>query len=223
MPILTTTPARVALILAVLASGIVGSTAVASQRTGALGPQSSSTVTTIAQADSGGMAGSTNQTIAVRRKGLPPMVFTDDGAVSSLIKSTRAQIESLEVGLAKDLAHGSFRARQTRRTVDSSPHQKGGSTTDELLSARKELGALKQALRSDLANGEFRAPQTGREVAKRQAAPSGAGEAALANGAVSVSDDVWSLEMAIERDLHAKRFKAIETHFVIDGRRWKTN
>ena len=67
------------------------------------------------------------------------------------------------------------------------------------------------------------APQTRREVAKREEAPSTAGEAALADGAVSVSDDVWSLEMAIERDLHTKEFKAIETHFVIDGRRWKVN
>jgi len=222
MAMLTATPARVALILAVLASGIVGSTAVASQRTSALGPQSAGTVTTIARADNAGGSGFPDQPIAVRRKGLPPIVFTDDRAVSSLIKSTRAQLKSLEGGLAKDLAHGRFRAQQTRRTVDSSPRQKGASTTDELLSARNELGALKRALRTDLANGEFRAPQTGRELGKRQTAPLGAGEVALAKGAVSVSDDVWSLEMAIERDLHAKRFKAIETHFVIDGRRWKT-
>jgi len=222
MAMLTATPARVALILAVLASGIVGSTAVASQRTSALGPQSAGTVTTITRADNAGGSGFPDQPIAVRRKGLPPIVFTDDGAVSSLIKSTRAQLKSLEGGIAKDLAHGRFRAQQTRRTVDSSPRQKGASTTDELLSARNELGALKRALRTDLANGEFRAPQTGRELGKRQTAPLGAGEVALAKGAVSVSDDVWSLEMAIERDLHAKRFKAIETHFVIDGRRWKT-
>ena len=82
---------------------------------------------------------------------------------------------------------------------------------------------MKEALREDLADGDFRAPHTRREVAERGEPSYGTGEDSLASGAVSISDEMLSLEMAMELDIHANDFTAIETHFAIDGRRWKVD
>ena len=225
MTTLTKSAVRIALVLALLAFGIVESTAAASQHASAAGTQTTGTVTTIAQADNANGVGPGTHGIAVLRKGSPAIVFTDDSAIALQLKSTRAEIKSLEAALAKDLARGDFRACETGRIAAASSRRSARGATSspaaQLLAARGELSALKQAFRTDLANGDFYAPQTSRELRQHHAGPMGDGEMALAKGAVSVSDDVWSLKMAIERDLHAKTFRAIETHFNIDGRRWK--
>ncbi|MDR3685643.1 MAG: hypothetical protein P4L93_01610 [Coriobacteriia bacterium] len=221
MTTLTKSAVRIALVLALLASGIVGSTALASQRANAAGTQAAESVTTINQAANDGDTPVQDQQVAVVRKGSPAVVFTGDRAITLQLESTRAVIKALKAALAKDLARGDFHARHTQRVVDSRSCLVAQSPAGQLLAARSELDALRQSLRTDLANGDFYAPYTSRELAGHHAAAVGGGEEALARGALAVSDDTWSLEMAIERDLHAKDFRAVETHFAIDGRRWQ--
>lgn len=212
-----------ALILALLGLVVAESAAVASQRTSAMRTQDPRIVTASPSSRTPAETPFQNREIVVRRQGAPTIVFTDASAIAFQLTLTRADIDVFEAALAKDLAHGDFRARETQRVVGADHHQAAQSAADELLSARRELGRLKQALREDLADGDFDAPHTRREVAGHDPVPSVAGNEALASGAVSVSDEFWSLKMAVEKDLHARDFRAIETHFVIDGRRWKVN
>jgi len=218
---LTKVNLRSAVVLALLGLVVAESTALASQRIRVTLTPSRTIVTTSSQAMSVRWIPLRNREAVVLRRGAPAIVFTDDSAIGFQLALTRAEIQSFEHALAKDLAHREFRARQTRRAVSTSEHTVARSTADELVSTQRELGRLKTALRNDLANGDLRAPQTRRELARREHAPLGNGADALASGAISVSDDIWGLEMAVEKDLHARDFTAIETHFEIDGRRWK--
>ena len=162
-----------------------------------------------------------NRPIEIVRRNAPTIVFTDDHAIAEDLASTQAQLRQFEAALSKDLANGDFQAPRTRRVVNASRRHLQESPADTLGSVRAELGRLKKALRADIANGEFHGPQTLADASKARSATYGTADAALANNAVAVSDDIWSLKMAIERDLHAHEFTAIETHFNIDGRRWK--
>jgi len=220
MTVLTRAKLSNVLVFALLGVVAIASTAAATQHTNEPSPQVTVIVAATTAARGVGEAGSGGG-IAVVRRGAPTIVFIDDTAIDYDIASTRAKIKAFEAALAKDLAHGDFRARQTRRVVRTAKHETARSTADELAVARRELSQLKLALGRDISNGDFRAPHTQRELALPSEPTPGTGEDALAYGAVSISDEMWSLEMAFESDLHAHDVRAIETHFVIDGRRWK--
>jgi hypothetical protein len=223
MAILTRANLSNALILALLGFVVVESTAVASQRTTKPGTPVAQTFTSSVPAKNVRRAYLQNREIVVLRKGGPAIVFTDDRAIAFHLSLTRAEIERIEAALAKDLEHGEFRARETRRAVGASKDQAAPSTAGDLVAVRRELSRLKEALRRDLAKGDFRARHTRREVTRHDQARSVTGDSVVANGVVSVSDDIWDLEMAVEKDLHTGDFRAIETHFAIDGRRWKVH
>jgi hypothetical protein len=162
-----------------------------------------------------------NRPIEIVRKNAPTIIFTDDGAIADDLMSTQARLRQFEAAMSKDLAHGDFQAPRTRRVVSASHKHSAQSPADKLQSVRRELSDLKAALRGDIADDEFSAPRTLAEISRHISAPSATSQTLLASGAVGVADDIWSLEMAIEKDLHAHEFTAIETHFNIDGRRWK--
>ena len=211
-----------ALILALLGFAVVESTAIASQ--GSTKRQTTQE-RRIAEPSAPAARVRANrvqpQPIAVVRKGSPTIVFTNDAAIANQLTLTQKEIWGFEAALAKDLAHGDFHAPHTRRVVRAGRRPVAASTAEKLGSARRELCRLREALREDLADGKFDGPHTRAEVSKRNPAPQGVGEDDLADGTVAVTDGIWNLEMAIEKDLHAHAFTAIETHFNIDGRRWK--
>ena len=211
-----------ALVVALLGFGVADSTAVESHVPKNLHDPDRAVLAARASAEDSSKV--QDREIAVVRPGLPTMIFDDDSAIAASLTSTRAKLHDFEAALAKDLAHRRFYAPQTRRVVSTSGREVAAqSTSDELALTRSEFTRLKEALGEDLADADFRAPHTHREVAERSEFSSGKTEDSLASGAVSVSDEMLSLEMAMELDIHAEAFTAIETHFAIDGRRWKVD
>ena len=212
-----------ALIIGVLGVVVVGSNVIAARQARKLGLEDEGVVHASANSRRIRATASTGpHGIVVRRKGKPTITFTDDAAVTYELASTWADLRRFEVAVHKDLAHGDFRARRTRLAVAASLHP-GQTPAEEFVSTRRELRELKTALRQDLANGDFRARHTLREVATTRDAPSAVGDNELATGVVTLSDDLWDLKLAVERDIHAGDLKAIETHFAIDRRRWKVH
>jgi hypothetical protein len=94
-----------------------------------------------------------------------------------------------------------------------------GPATTSAISLRRQLRTLEGALLSDIARGAFRAHHT-RKLVVGAVVITPVQPAAEATETVAIADDLWELEMAMEKDIHAHEFKARETHFVIDGRRW---
>ena len=220
MTVLTRAKLSNVFVFALLGIVAIASTAAAAQRTNKPSPQVTVIGAATAATSGAGEAGSGGDIVVVR-DGAPTIAFTDDAAIYQGLASTRAKIKTFEAALAKDLAHRDFRARQTRQAIRTAKHETARSTADELVAARRELSELKLALGQDIANGDFYAPHTREELARPHGSTLDTGEDALAYGAVSLSDEMWSLEMAFEKDLHAHNLRAVETHFVIDGRRWK--
>ena len=211
----------IALVFVAVIAVIVGSDRIATWQATKLGLQDREIVVARAK-DKPVPATALKRKIVVARKGVPVLTFTNDRAVAFELASIQKELNRFEVALLKDLTRGDFRAPRTRRAIRTAEPAVGGAMTDRLASTRAQLDRLRAALRGDLAVGEFRARHTRRLVAEagRTQAPRD-GEAALARGVVALSDDVWNLEMAIEQDIHDGDFKAVETHFAIDRRRWK--
>ena len=213
----------IALILVFVVGIAVGADVIASQQARKLGLQGDAVVPASAKNKQVPAASSEKRDIVVLRRGVPFVTFTDEAAVAYELESVQRELKRFEVALGKDLAHGDFRARRTRRAIGIPGPSIGLSTADGLVAARREFNLLREALRTDLASSDFHARRTRREVAKSKAPPPATEGDAVASGVVSLSDDLWNLEMAVEKDIHNGDFRAVETHFAIDRRRWKVD
>ena len=210
----------IALVFVAVIAVIVGSDRIATWQATKLGLQDREIVVAKAK-DKRVPATALEREIVVARKGVPVLTFTDDRAVAFELASIQRELNRFEAALRKDLTRGDFGAPRTRRAISTAEPAAGGATADQLASTRDRLDHLRAALREDLAAGEFRAQHTRRLVARGGVARSYVGDAAVARGVVALSDGIWNLEMAIEQDIHDGDFKAVETHFAIDRRRWK--
>ena len=76
--------------------------------------------------------------------------MTDEDSISGGI------VRVLYLALGRDLSHGEFRARETRRHLHTAAPHAGTSTAQKLASTQREFGELRSALRNDLTNGDFR-------------------------------------------------------------------
>jgi hypothetical protein len=215
----------IALVFLFVPTIVVGSNLIASHQADKLGLQNQEIVVAKAETRRVPATSRADKRIVVVRDGAPAITFTDASAVAYELTSVDRELRSFEVALGRDIAHGELRAPLTARETATAQPVVGGSTAEKFMSARRKLDGLEEALRRDLASGAFRAAHTRRLVRRldsRELA-SAAGEVAVASGVVSVSDDLWDLEMAVEKDIHDGDLRADETHFVIDRRRWRVD
>ena len=203
---------------------VVGSHFLAVRQNQELGISANTPTVAFAKASGDQVAPAKQSEIDVARGGKTTVEFANPKAVADELTSVQRELAGLRAALAKDLASGDFRARSTKVETAARTGRGARSAASGAAASRRELNALKSALKRDLGHGDFRARRTRRLVAKIGKDPALVGnKQTLAASAVSVSDDLWNLEMAIEHDIHSGDFKADETHMAIDGRRWRTN
>ena len=214
------TPVLLSLIVGLMAVVVFASNDTAYRQASQLVLRASTVAVADAQAKAPGTGPAPLATISVARKGHATVTFTDNAAVAYELASVREQLARFETALGKDLARGRFRAKSTQHAVRSRPAVSYRTTQAELAATRHELNELEAALRRDIASGTFRAPRTRRTIGASERSSAVSTDAGLAEGVVSVCDELWELKMAFEADLHAGSLHAEETHFAIDGRRW---
>jgi hypothetical protein len=164
------------------------------------------------------MAKSSRIEVTSRYSGV--ITFADKRALDSELRSTYAELRRIERAMSKDLARGSLRARHTRRVIQTTGGLANGSTAEHLAAMQSAFIALERAMRADMSDGDLVAPHARRVVAEPRGMTSGSNVAALADGVVATTEDLWRLELALEKDIHFGAIVARETHFAIDRRRW---
>lgn len=146
--------------------------------------------------------------------------FADKSDIDAELRVVSKELRRIERAMSKDLASGSLRARNTRIAIRTTRALAGGSTAERLAATQGAFLALERAMRADMVNGDLSAPHARGVVAEPRGVTEGTNLASLAGGVVATTEDLWRLELAFEKDIHAGDVVARETHFAIDRRRW---
>jgi hypothetical protein len=213
-----------ALVYASLAIVVVGSAVVASQQAKNLGVKTGGPVAAYARPKAASTRSIRPEMILVSRPGRAAVEFADARAVVYELGSVHRELSALEAAIGKDLAHGEFHAGQTRSAIRAAAHRSSRGPAGSVLATRRELDNLELALKRDLSRGDFKARKTRALLdGVHRVVPAVGSDAQLAAAVVTLGDDLWGLETSLEKDIHADDLMATETHFLIDGRRWKTD
>jgi len=148
------------------------------------------------------------------------VTFADPHDVDTELRLTCRDLRRIERALSKDLAGGRLRAQRTRAAIRATGNLRGATVAARSAAAQGALLALERAMSTDIARGELTAPHSQRVVSHPRGIIAGSDIAGAAAGVVAVTEDLWRLECAFEKDIHAGDVVARETHFAIDRRRW---